>query len=84
MEFVHQPYQPGETIAAVLERLPPGEGGSSHYPHFGGIKLLDVASPGFVQVPFKTRTKRILSITGSSDQCSQDSPLTMHVLPSRS
>jgi tRNA modification GTPase len=44
MEFVHQPYQPGDTIAAVA--TPPGEGGVAII-RISGDRALDVASQVF-------------------------------------
>ena len=44
MEFIHQPYQPGETIAAVA--TPPGEGGVAII-RISGKNALDVASKVF-------------------------------------
>lgn len=44
MEFVHQPYQPGETIAAVA--TPPGEGGVAII-RISGNTALDVAEKVF-------------------------------------
>src|SRR5262249_1571290 len=50
MEFVHQPYQPGETIAAVA--TPPGEGGVAII-RISGNQALDLASRVFTG-PVKT------------------------------
>lgn len=50
MEFVHQPYQPGETIAAVA--TPPGEGGVAII-RISGNQAIDVASRVFTG-PVKT------------------------------
>lgn len=50
MEFVHQPYQPGETIAAVA--TPPGEGGVAII-RISGHQALEVASKVFTG-PVKT------------------------------
>lgn len=44
MEFVHQPYQPGETIAAIA--TPPGEGGVAII-RISGSQAVDVASKVF-------------------------------------
>ncbi len=44
MEFIHDPYQPGETIAAIA--TPPGEGGVAII-RISGIKALQVASEVF-------------------------------------
>lgn len=44
MEFVHRPYQPGETIAAVA--TPPGEGGVAIV-RISGDQALDIASKVF-------------------------------------
>lgn len=44
MDFIHQPYQPGETIAAVA--TPPGEGGVAII-RISGDKALDVAAKIF-------------------------------------
>lgn len=44
MEFIHQPYQPGETIAAVA--TPPGEGGVAII-RISGKHAIDVASKVF-------------------------------------
>lgn len=44
MEFIHQPYQPGETIAAVA--TPPGEGGVAII-RISGKEALDVAEKIF-------------------------------------
>lgn len=44
MEFIHQPYQPGETIAAIA--TPPGEGGVAMI-RISGHRALDVAEKVF-------------------------------------
>lgn len=44
MEFIHQPYQPGETIAAIA--TPPGEGGVAIV-RISGNQALDVAAKVF-------------------------------------
>lgn len=44
MEFIHQPYEPGETIAAVA--TPPGEGGVAII-RISGKRALDVAAKVF-------------------------------------
>src|SRR5688572_7524308 len=44
MEFIHQPYQPGETIAAIA--TPPGEGGVAII-RISGKQALDVAEKVF-------------------------------------
>lgn len=44
MEFIHQPYQPGETIAAIA--TPPGEGGVAII-RISGREALDVAAKIF-------------------------------------
>lgn len=44
MEFIHQPYQPGETVAAIA--TPPGEGGVAIV-RISGDQALDIASKIF-------------------------------------
>lgn len=44
MEFIHQPYQPGETVAAIA--TPPGEGGVAIV-RISGSRALDIAAKVF-------------------------------------
>lgn len=44
MEFIHRPYQPGETVAAIA--TPPGEGGVAIV-RICGKEALDIASKVF-------------------------------------
>ena len=44
MEFIHQPYQPGETVAAIA--TPPGEGGVSII-RISGNQALTIADKVF-------------------------------------
>lgn len=82
MEFVHQPYQPGETIAAIA--TPPGEGGVAII-RISGNNALTVAAKVFSGPvhSYKSHTAHFGSIKNAANEHIDD-VLLMPMLGSRS
>lgn len=82
MEFIHQPYQPGETIAAIA--TPPGEGGVAIV-RISGKNALDIASKVFSGPikSYKTHTAHYGKVINAKGERVDDA-LALVMLGSRS